>query len=209
MREIAELLLKYQAVSLSPDQPYTWASGIRSPIYCDNRLLLSYPEARTRVAEALAARIHQSFPDVQMLMGTATAGIPHAALVADRLKLPMGFVRAKSKDHGKNNAIEGVIHEGQRVVVVEDLVSTGGSSLAVVDTLQEAGVEVIGLVSIFTYGLQEAKQAFEARPALVFYPLTTFEELIAVAQQQGLIQQQHLPILERFMQNPRGAYGEA
>src|SRR5690554_1023625 len=135
-RKIAESLLEIKAVSLRPEDPYTWASGIRSPIYCDNRLTLSYPGLRKEIARGLADIIEEEFPGVEMIMGTATAGIPHAALVAEKLNLPMGYVRASAKGHGKENSIEGVIREGARVVVVEDLISTGGSSLAVVQTLQ-------------------------------------------------------------------------
>lgn len=158
MKEIAKILLKLKAVALKPNDPFTWASGIKSPIYCDNRLILSYVEERKVVENALAKAIKEEFKDAEGLMGTATAGIPHAAIAADILDLPMGFVRGKAKDHGKENRIEGKYHKGMKVVVVEDLISTGGSSLEVVNHLREEGVDVIGLISIFTYGMEKAKK---------------------------------------------------
>lgn len=201
MKEIAKILLDIEAVALSPDKPFTWASGILSPIYCDNRLILSYPKERFLVETALAQTIRAEFPQAEMLMGTATAGIPHAALAADQLELPMGFVRAKAKDHGKENAIEGRLLPGQRVVVVEDLVSTGGSSLAVVDALRAAGADVLGLVSIFTYGMERAKLAFQEKQ-LPMLSLTNYDELLEVALEQGAIEERHLKRLRAFMQNP-------
>lgn len=150
---IAKDLLSIKAVFLSPDEPFTWASGIKSPIYCDNRLTLSYPKVRNDIEKGLAELVQENYPDCEVLMGTSTAGIAHAALVADILNKPMGYVRGSNKSHGRQNRIEGVVREGMKVVVVEDLISTGGSSLEVVDALREAGCEVLGLVAIFTYGL--------------------------------------------------------
>lgn len=202
MKEVARALLRIRAVTLSPDQPYTWASGIQSPIYCDNRLLLSYPEERRLVEEALASLVSREFPGAQTLMGTATAGIPHAAIAAWKLDLPMGFVRAKAKDHGKNNAIEGRCEPGTKVVVVEDLVSTGGSSLAVVDTLREAGADVLGMVAIFTYGMKKAVDAM-AESKVRLFTLTNWEELSEVALEEGYIRPEHLRKLKAFQQNPQ------
>lgn len=153
---IAKDLLDIKAVFLRPNEPFTWASGIKSPIYCDNRLTLSYPKVRKDVEQGLAQLVKDNFPDAECLMGTATAGIAHAALAADILDLPMGYVRGGAKSHGRNNRIEGVVKEGMKVVVVEDLISTGGSSLECVEALREAGCEVLGLVAIFTYGLDKA-----------------------------------------------------
>ena len=193
-RKIAESLLEIKAVSLRPEDPYTWASGIRSPIYCDNRLTLSYPGLRKEIARGLADIIEEEFPGVEMIMGTATAGIPHAALVAEKLNLPMGYVRASAKGHGKENSIEGVIREGARVVVVEDLISTGGSSLAVVQTLQEAGFIVLGVVAIFTYNLDQARRISRGRyPA---FTLTNYETLIEVALARDYIREEDLAKLK-------------
>ncbi|PKK40513.1 Orotate phosphoribosyltransferase [Clostridiaceae bacterium JG1575] len=202
MKEIAQLLLDLEAVSLRPEEPFLWASGILSPIYCDNRLILSYPKERRLVADALAAQIQSLWPEAEMLMGTATAGIPHAALAAERLELPMGFVRGKAKDHGKQNAIEGRIRPGLKVVVVEDLISTGGSSLDVVETLRASGVEVIGLISIFTYGMTKAKERIAAAK-LPVSSLTTYEELLEVAATSGYIQSDEIKKLRAFMANPQ------
>ncbi|MDU1643003.1 orotate phosphoribosyltransferase, partial [Peptoniphilus harei] len=151
MREIAKILLKLKAVTLSPEDPYTWASGIKSPIYCDNRLTLSYPEERSQVEKGLVDLIKKEYPEVEYIMGTATAGIPHAAIIADAMELPMGFVRSSNKDHGKQNKIEGAKIDGAKVVVIEDLFSTGGSSIEAAKALEEVGYEVLGIVSIFTY----------------------------------------------------------
>lgn len=200
-RKIAESLLEIKAVSLRPDDPYTWASGIRSPIYCDNRLTLSYPGLRKEIARGLADIIEEEFPGVEMIMGTATAGIPHAALVAEKLNLPMGYVRASAKGHGKENSIEGVIREGARVVVVEDLISTGGSSLAVVQTLQEAGFIVLGVVAIFTYNLDQARENFQ-REDIQLFTLTNYETLIEVALARDYIREEDLAKLKKWRENP-------
>ena len=153
-KEIAKSLLYIGAVFLRPGEPFTWASGIKSPVYCDNRLILTAPEVRNLVEEQLAAAIEDSFPDCQVLMGTSTAGIAHAAIVGHILGMPMGYVRSKAKDHGRTNRIEGKLRPGQKVVVVEDLISTGGSSMETVAALEEAGAEVLGILSIFNYGIR-------------------------------------------------------
>lgn len=202
MKEIAEILLKIEAVSLSPKDPFTWASGIKSPIYCDNRLILSYPKERKIVEEVLTKTIETQFPEAEMIMGTATAGIPHAAIAAWLLDLPMGFVRGKAKDHGKQNAIEGKIKQGMKVVVVEDLISTGGSSLDVALTLREAGCEVIGLVSVFTYGMVKAKERFKEAEIPVI-SLSNYEELLEVAVSSSTITTDEAAKLKLFMANPQ------
>ena len=202
MEQIAEILLNIKAVSLAPSDPFTWASGIKSPIYCDNRLILSYPAQRRVVEEALAETIQREFPEAEMLMGTATAGIPHAAIAAWLLDLPMGFVRGKAKDHGKQNAIEGQIRPGMKVVVIEDLISTGGSSLDVVETLRLAGCEVIGLVSVFTYGMAKAKARF-AETQVRVVSLSNYEELLAVAERTNYITAADVNKLKVFMADPQ------
>lgn len=202
MKAIAEILLKVKAVSLSPNDPFTWASGINSPIYCDNRLILSYPEERKIVEKALTNTIKSQFPEAEMIMGTATAGIPHAAIAAWLLDLPMGFVRGQAKDHGKQNAIEGKIKKGMKVVVVEDLISTGGSSLDVALTLREAGCQVIGLVSIFTYGMTQAKNRFKEADIPVV-SLSNYEELLDVAVSSDYITTDEAAKLKIFMANPQ------
>ena len=154
--KIANDLLKIKAVFLRPDEPFTWASGIKSPIYCDNRLTLSYPDVRTDVETGLMETIREYYPEAEVLMGTSTAGIAHAAITAHMMGLPMGYVRSGAKDHGRNNQIEGKVEPGQKVVVVEDLISTGGSVIEVVDVLREAGADVLGIVSIFTYGMKKS-----------------------------------------------------
>lgn len=180
MKEIAKILLDLKAVSLSPKAPYTWASGIKSPIYCDNRLTLSFPKERKIIEEELKKLIEEKFPEVEYLMGTATAGIPHAAIVADKMNLPMGFVRSSNKDHGKGNKIEGKIVEGSKVVVIEDLFSTGGSSIKAANALKEAGFEVLGVCGIFSYNLDECNKNFEDNK-LPFYSLTNYDELLDIA----------------------------
>ena len=161
-RSIAKALLSIKAVFLSPDEPFTWASGIKSPIYCDNRLTLSAPAVRAEVEQGLADAVKKYYPEVQVLMGTSTAGIAHAAIVATMLDLPMGYVRGGAKDHGRQNQIEGRLEKGQKVVVVEDLISTGGSVIEVVNVLREAGAEVLGVVSIFTYGMKKGLERLAA-----------------------------------------------
>lgn len=183
---VAEGLLKIGAVFLRPEQPFTWASGIKSPIYCDNRLTLSAPEVRTKVEEGLIALVKEQFPECEVLMGTATAGIAHAAIMAHISGLPMGYVRSGAKDHGRANRIEGKLEKGQKVVVVEDLISTAKSSLEVVDALREEGADVIGMVSIFTYGMKAAKEKLAAA-GVKAASLCDLDELLDVAVDEGYI----------------------
>ena len=199
--QIARDLLSIGAVFLRPDQPFTWASGIKSPIYCDNRLTLTAPEVRTHVEEGLATLIREYFPDVQVLEGTSTAGIAHAAITAHLMGLPMGYVRSGHKDHGRGNQIEGRLEPGTKVVVVEDLISTGGSVLEVVDVLREAGAQVLGIVSIFTYGMQKGLDRLAAA-GVVNYSLSDFDTLCEVAAQEGYIQEKDIARLKAFRANP-------
>jgi orotate phosphoribosyltransferase len=185
---IAEKLLSIHAVALKPNEPFTWTSGIRSPIYCDNRLTLSYPEVRREIAQGLQTIILEKYPDAEVIAGTATAGIPHAAWVSELLNLPMCYVRSKAKGHGKGNQIEGKVEQGQKVVVVEDLISTGGSVITAVQALREAGCEILGVVSIFTYGLEKGKDAF-AHEEIKSESLTDFANLVEVAIEKGYISQ--------------------
>lgn len=198
---IAKHLLDIKAVFLRPNEPFTWASGIKSPIYCDNRLTLSYPEVRKDIEAELAALVKKEYPECECLMGTATAGIAHAALVGDILELPMGYVRGGAKSHGRNNRIEGLVKPGMKVVVVEDLISTGGSSLECVDVLREAGCEVIGMVAIFTYGLSKATVNFEAKDCS-FYTLTNYDTLVEVAVENNYIQNDDLEKLKAWKKDP-------
>lgn len=202
MSNVEKNLLKIEAVFLSPKKPFTWASGIISPIYCDNRLVLSYPEVREEIETALANLVKEKFPQCEILMGTATAGIPHAAYVSDILYLPMGYVRSGNKDHGRQNKIEGHYEKGNKVVVVEDLISTGKSSIEVVNSLIEAGVEVIGCVSIFSYGFDEAQQAFDS-VNVPYYSLANFNELVKVAVAEGYIENEDLQDVLEWRKSPR------
>ena len=202
MREIAKILLKLKAVTLSPEDPYTWASGIKSPIYCDNRLTLSYPEDRSTVEKGLVDLIKDQYPEVQYIMGTATAGIPHAAIIADKMGLPMGFVRSSNKDHGKQNKIEGAKIEGAKVVVIEDLFSTGGSSIEAAKALEEVGYEILGIVSIFTYNMKNAEENFKAA-GFKHHSLTNFDELIEVAHEMDYIKESEIEKLKLFRDNPK------
>lgn len=202
MREIAKILLKLKAVTLSPEDPYTWASGIKSPIYCDNRLTLSYPEDRSTVEKGLVDLIKEEYPEVEYIMGTATAGIPHAAIIADKMGLPMGFVRSSNKDHGKQNKIEGARIEGAKVVVIEDLFSTGGSSIEAAKALEEVGYEVLGIVSIFTYNMKNAEENFKAA-GFKHHSLTNFDELIEVAHEMDYIKESEIEKLKLFRDNPK------
>ncbi|MFY0759113.1 orotate phosphoribosyltransferase [Metabacillus dongyingensis] len=199
--QIAEQLLKIEAVFLSPNEPFTWSSGLKSPIYCDNRLTLSYPEVRKDIAEGLTKLIREEYPQAEMIAGTATAGIPHAAWVSDLLNLPMCYVRSKPKGHGKGNQIEGKVHEGQKVVVVEDLISTGGSVITAVQALREAGCEVIGVVSIFTYELQKGAEMLEDA-GIHAVSLTDYSSLIDVALKKGAIEKKDLEKLKKWRENP-------
>lgn len=198
---VAKRLLEIKAVFLRPQEPFTWASGIKSPIYCDNRLILTAPEARNEVEQAIADTVKREYPEAEVLMGTATAGIAHAAVAAHLLGLPMGYVRSGAKDHGRQNRIEGKLTEGEKVVVIEDLISTGGSLIETVEALREAGAEVLGTVSIFTYGMEKGKQRLaEAKVRAV--SLTDFDEIVAVAEAEGYIPAHTVPGLMAFRANP-------
>jgi len=199
--DIAAKLLEIGAVALQPNEPFTWSSGLKSPIYCDNRLTLAYPDVRRLIAAGLAELIRTQFPEADLIAGTATAGIPHAAWVSERLGLPMCYVRSQAKAHGKGKQIEGKAEPGQRVVVIEDLISTGGSSLAAVRALKEAGCEVLGVAAIFTYGLDKAKQAF-AKENLPAYTLTDYDTLIETAVRLGAVSEHDLATLRKWRENP-------
>jgi orotate phosphoribosyltransferase len=198
---IAEKLLSINAVALKPNEPFTWTSGLRSPIYCDNRLTLSYPEVRREIAEGLQSIILKQYPDAEVIAGTATAGIPHAAWVSELLNLPMCYVRSKAKGHGKGNQIEGKVDKGQKVVVVEDLISTGGSVITAVQALREAGCEVLGVVSIFTYGLDKGREAF-AQEEIKSESLTDFANLVEVAIEKGYISKDDQESLLSWSKSP-------
>ncbi|AZU61462.1 orotate phosphoribosyltransferase [Neobacillus mesonae] len=198
---IAGRLLEIQAVALKPNEPFTWTSGLRSPIYCDNRLTLSYPEVRREIAQGLKKLILEHFPEAELIAGTATAGIPHAAWVSELMNLPMSYVRSKAKGHGKGNQIEGKAEPGQKVVVVEDLISTGGSVITAVQALREAGCEVLGAVSIFTYGLEKGKKAFEAEK-INSQSLTDFPTLVTVAIEKNYISENDKESLLSWSNNP-------
>jgi len=200
-KKIAKDLLKIGAVFLRPDEPFTWASGIKSPIYCDNRLTLTAPKVRTDVEEGLKALIEKHYPDVEVLMGTSTAGIAHAAITAHLMGLPMGYVRGGAKDHGRGNQIEGKLEAGQKVVVVEDLISTGGSVLEVVQVLRDAGAQVLGIASIFTYGMQKGLDRLAAAQ-VENHSLSNFDVLCEVAAKEGYIQEADIERLQRFRANP-------
>ena len=200
-RLIAEDLLSIRAVFLRPEEPFTWASGIRSPIYCDNRLTLTAPNVRTDVEEALAFTIRERFPDVEVLMGTATAGIAHAAITAHLMGLPMGYVRSGAKDHGRGNQIEGRLEPGQKVVVVEDLISTGGSCIDTVNVLREAGAEVLGVISIMTDGMKKGIDRMAAA-GIEWVSLTNFDEVIAAAAENGYISAEDIGRLKAFRDDP-------
>lgn len=200
-RLIAEDLLSIKAVFFRPEEPFTWASGIKSPVYCDNRLTLTAPKVRTDVENSLAEVIRTSFPDAEVLMGTATAGIAHAAITAHLMGLPMGYVRSGAKDHGRGNQIEGRLEAGQKVVVVEDLISTGGSCIDTVKVLREAGAEVLGVVSIMTYGMKKGIDRM-AEAGIEWTSLTNFDTVAAVAAEQGYISEADIRRLIAFRDNP-------
>lgn len=200
-REIAHDLLSIGAVFLRPDDPFTGASGIHSPIYCDNRLTLTAPAVRTHVEEGLADLIRREFPDAEVLMGTSTAGIAHAAIVGHLMDLPMGYVRSGHKDHGRGNQIEGKLEKGQKVVVVEDLISTAGSCIEVVDVLREAGAEVLGVASIFTYGLQKGVDRL-AEARIINHSLSNFDAVCEVAAEEGKIKPEDIRRLKQFRSDP-------
>ena len=198
---IAKDLLKIQAVFFRPDEPFTWASGIKSPVYTDNRLTLTAPEVRLDVEQGLARLIQENYPEAQVLMGTSTAGIAHAAITAHLLNMPMGYVRSGAKDHGRQNQIEGRLEPGQKVVVVEDLISTGGSVIEVVEVLREAGAEVLGVVSIFTYGMKKGLERLAAAQVKNI-SLTNFDVVAETAAQEGYIRPEDLARLIAFRNNP-------
>ena len=200
-RRIAEDLLSIRAVFFRPDEPFTWASGIKSPVYCDNRLILTAPDVRTEVETALMQTIRREYPDAEVLMGTSTAGIAHAAITAQMMGLPMGYVRSSSKDHGRRNQIEGRLEMGQKVVVVEDLISTGGSVLEVVNVLREAGAEVLGIVSIFTYGMKKGLERLAAAK-VKNVSLTNFDVIAQVAAEQKYIKPEDVARLLQFRNDP-------
>lgn len=200
-RETARDLLSIGAVFLRPEEPFTWASGIRSPIYCDNRLTLTAPDVRTRIETGLARIVQECYPDAQVLMGTSTAGIAHAAIVGHLLNLPMGYVRSGNKDHGRGNRIEGRLERGQRVVVVEDLISTAGSCLEVAEALRDAGADVLGIASIFTYGMKKGLDRLAAA-GIVNHSLCNFDAVCEVAAERGDIKPEDIARLRRFRDNP-------
>ena len=200
-RRIAEDLLSIRAVFFRPEEPFTWASGIKSPVYCDNRLVLTAPQVRTEVETALMETVRREYPDAEVLMGTSTAGIAHAAIVGHIMGLPMGYVRSGNKDHGRQNRIEGKLEKGQKVVVVEDLISTGGSVIEVVDALREAGAEVLGIVSIFTYGMKKGLERLAAAD-VKNVSLTNLDVLSEVAAQEGYIKPEDVNRLIAFRNNP-------
>ena len=198
---LARDLLSIQAVFFRPEQPFTWASGIKSPVYCDNRLILTAPAVRSRVEQAIADTVKKEYPDCQVLMGTSTAGIAHAAIAGHILGLPMGYVRSGAKDHGRNNQIEGRLEKGQKVVVIEDLISTAGSVLEVVDVLRQAGAEVLGVVSIFTYGMQKGLDRL-AQANVKNVSLTNFDAVAQAAAEENYIKPEDVQRLIAFRNNP-------
>ena len=200
-KQVAKLLMDIKAVFLRPNEPFTWASGIKSPIYCDNRLTLSYPKVRDVIEQGLADIVKAMYPQCEVIAGTSTAGIAHGALVANILDLPMAYVRASAKDHGRNNQIEGHIEKGQKVVVIEDLISTAGSAIDVVNVLRENGAEVLGIVSIFTYGLKKGIDRLAAAE-IENTSLSNYNALVAVAAETGYIAEADIKKLEAFQKNP-------
>lgn len=200
-RQIAQYLLQIKAVVLKPEEPFTWASGWKSPIYCDNRLVLSHPEIRDYVADAFMTHIKENYPDTKSISGVATGGIAQAALVAQRLNLPMTYVRSGKKNHGRQNQVEGVVNNGDKTVVIEDLVSTGGSSLTAVEALKERGADVQGLVAIFTYGFQKSVDAFSAAN-MPLMALTNYSTLIEQAVSMGYVSNEQIVTLEKWRSAP-------
>ena len=200
-KTIAEALLAIKAVFFRPNDPFTWASGIKSPVYCDNRLILTAPKQRKIVEQAIADTVKKNYPECEVLMGTSTAGIAHAAIAASILDMPMGYVRSGAKDHGRQNQIEGKLEKGQKVVVIEDLISTGGSVIEVVNVLREAGAEVLGIVSIFTYGMQKGLDRLAAAN-VKNVSLTNFDVIALVAAQTGYIKPEDVERLIKFRNNP-------
>lgn len=201
MKEIAKDLLKIQAVKLSPNEPFTWASGIKSPIYCDNRLTISYPKIRTAIAKGIAELISERYPKVEVIAGTATAGIPHAAWIAAELDLPLVYVRSKPKDHGRSKQIEGVLHPGAKTVVIDDLLSTGGSVLKAVKAAQNEGADVLGVGAIFSYQLQAIVDNFR-QADLSYFTLTNYSELLEAAVETNYISTTERAALEKWRHDP-------
>ncbi|MGX7029884.1 orotate phosphoribosyltransferase [Vagococcus zengguangii] len=201
-QQTAQHLLEIGAVNLKPTEPFTWASGIKSPIYCDNRVIMGYPSIRKEVARNLAEMIKTNYPDVEVIAGTATAGIPHAAWIADILELPMVYIRSAAKKHGRGNQIEGVIHEGQKMVIIEDLISTGGSVLEAAEAAKREGADVLGVAAIFTYELADGINNFE-EAGLAFETLTNYSTLITTAIDTNRIEANQRELLEEWKQNPR------
>lgn len=200
-KTIAKELLKINAVFLRPNDPFTWASGIKSPIYCDNRLTLSFPKTRDIIEDALAKKVKETYKDVEYIMGTATAGIAHASLVANILDLPMGYVRSSSKAHGRENNIEGKIIKNAKVVVIEDLISTGGSSIKVVDALREAGFDVLGVVAIFTYNLEKGFNVFKEANC-EYHAISNYDYLLEAAVEENYIKEEDIKKLKKWKENP-------
>lgn len=200
-KKVAEGLLSIGAVFFRPNEPFTWASGIKSPVYCDNRLILTAPEVRDLVENAIAQTVKEHYPDCEVLMGTSTAGIAHAAIAAHILGMPMGYVRSGAKDHGRQNRIEGKLEAGQKVVIIEDLISTGGSVLEVADALKEVGADVLGIVSIFTYGMKKGLERLEAA-GIKNISLTNFDVIAEVAAETGYIKPEDVARLIAFRNNP-------
>lgn len=197
---IARDLLKIEAVYLKPEEPFTWASGIKSPIYTDNRVTLAYPNTRTLIEDGFVDIIKESFPQVEVIAGTATAGIPHGAIIADKMNLPFAYIRSKPKEHGAGNQIEGRVAKGQKMVVIEDLISTGGSVLEAVAAAEREGADVLGVVAIFTYQLPKADQNF-ATAGVKLLTLSTYSDLIQLAKEEGYITTEGMALLERFKEN--------
>lgn len=204
--QIAEALLKIEAVALRPEEPFTWTSGIKSPIYCDNRLTMSYPDIRSLIADGFAALVRELHPDAEVIAGTATAGIPHAAWVADKLGLPMIYIRDKAKGHGKQNQIEGVLKPGAKTVVIEDLISTGGSSLKAALAVNEAGGSALGVLAIFTYQLEQAESAFRDA-GMPLHTLSNYTALIETAVKLGRIREADVELLQSWRKDPQ-AFGK-
>ena len=201
-KSVAKGLLSIKAVFFRPDQPFTWASGIKSPVYCDNRLILTAPAVRDYVENCIAKTVLEKFPQAEVLMGTSTAGIAHAAIVGHILNMPMGYVRSGAKDNGRQNQIEGRLEKGQKVVVIEDLISTGGSVIEVVNVLREAGAEVLGVVSIFTYGMQKGIDRLK-EANVVNYSLTNFDVIAQIAGEEGYVKPEDVERLIKFRNNPQ------
>ncbi|MBD7936783.1 MULTISPECIES: orotate phosphoribosyltransferase [Cytobacillus] len=206
-KQIAESLLTIKAVALNPKDPFTWSSGLKSPIYCDNRLTLAYPAVRSEIAKGLKALIEDHYGDAEVIAGTATAGIPHAAWVSERMNLPMCYVRSTAKAHGKGKQIEGKAEKGQKVVIVEDLISTGGSAINAVEALRDAGCEVLGIVAIFTYQLQKGEELLQAAKVSA-HTLSDFNALKEVAKEQGTIEASDFDVLDEWKKDPQ-AWGKA